>query len=293
MKNNDEKNFYIAFNYLMNFTYKRYKLLLNSFGSLAKAFSSNTFALIKSGLESDIVSDFINKRKSFVLEEVLKKIEEEKIKVCLIIDDDYPKLLKKIYSPPPIFYYKGNLNINWDLSLAVVGSRKHSFYGQKIIDTFIPNLVDKNIVIISGLAVGIDSLAHKSTLDNKGQTVAVLGSGLDYFSLYPQINRDLADNIVKNNGLLISEFPIGTPPWAYNFPQRNRIIAGLSPATLVIEAGIKSGSLITARYALDEGREVLSIPADIFSDFYSGNNNLIKDGARVITNIDDIIDVFL
>jgi DNA processing protein len=122
--------------------------------------------------------------------------------------------------------------------------------------------------------------------------VAVLGSGLDYYSLYPRINRDLAENIVNNGGLLLSEFPLGTPAWAYNFPQRNRIIAGLSPATLVVEASIKSGSLITARYALDEGREVLSIPADIFSGFYSGNNNLIKDGARVINNITDVLNVF-
>ncbi len=292
MKNNDETKFYIAFNCLMNFTYKRYGLLLTGFGSLSKAFSANASDLIKVGLKPDIVFDFINKRKEFDLEKVLEKIDQEKIKVCLIIDSDYPQLLKNIYSPPPIFYYRGNLKINWNLSLAVVGSRQYSFYGEKIINNFVPGLIRNDIAVISGLAVGIDSLAHKSTLENKGQTVAVLGSGLDYYSLYPRSNRDLAENIVNNGGLLLSEFPLGTPAWAYNFPQRNRIIAGLSPATLVVEAGIKSGSLITARYALDEGREVLSIPADIFSDLYSGNNTLIKDGAQVINNITDILDIF-
>jgi DNA processing protein len=291
MKNYNERIYYIAFNCLIDFTYQQYKLLLKSFSSLTKAFFSNYSDLIKSGLNLKTVSSFIKKRKDFDIERVLNQIKREEIKVCIFSDYDYPKLLKNIYNPPPLFYYKGNLNIDWDYSLSVVGSRKMTSYGEKVITKFIPILIQNNIAIISGLAIGIDSMAHKISLDNNGKTIAILGSGLNYYNIYPACNRDLVDKIIKNNGLVISEFPLNTPAFPYNFPQRNRIIAGLSKATLIIEANQKSGSLITAKYALEEGREVLSIPADIFNEVYNGNNELIKEGAAVVNKIDDILDL--
>ena len=292
MKNYNERIYYIAFNCLIDFTYQQYRLLLDSFGFLSKAFFCSYSDLIKSGLSLKTASSFIKKRKDFNIKRVLDQIEKEEIKICIFSDNEYPKLLKNIYNPPPLFYYKGSLNINWDFSLSVVGSRKMTFYGEKIISNLVPTLINNNIIIISGLAMGIDSLAHKTSLNNNGKTVAILGSGLNYYSIYPSFNRNLVNKIIKNGGLVISEFPLNTPAFPYNFPQRNRIIAGLSKATLVIEAGQKSGSLITAKYALEEGREVLSIPADIFNKAYYGNNDLIKKGAMLINNTEDILSLF-
>ncbi len=292
MKNYNERIYYIAFNCLIDFTYQQYRLLLDSFGFLSKAFFCSYSDLIKSGLSLKTASSFIKKRKDFNIKRVLDQIEKEEIKICIFSDNEYPKLLKNIYNPPPLFYYKGSLNIDWDFSLSVVGSRKMTFYGEKIISNLVPTLINNNIIIISGLAMGIDSLAHKTSLNNNGKTVAILGSGLNYYSIYPSFNRNLVNKIIKNGGLVISEFPLNTPAFPYNFPQRNRIIAGLSKATLVIEAGQKSGSLITAKYALEEGREVLSIPADIFNKAYYGNNDLIKKGAMLINNTEDILSLF-
>lgn len=292
MDDKSDKNFYIAFNYLINFTFQRYKLLIKYFKNLSNAFYAKADDLIMAGIKSEIAFDFINKRKKFSFDNIFSQIEQEKINICTINDKNYPFLLKNIYTPPPLFYYKGNLNINWNLSLSVVGSRKFSFYGKKIIEDFMPFLVNSGINIISGLAIGIDSLAHQTVLDCGGQTIAVLGSGLDYNSIYPYQNRYFIEEILEKNGLIISEFPLETKPISYNFPKRNRIIAGLSMATLVVEAGKKSGSLITAKYAIDEGREVLAIPGDIYNNNSLGTNILIKNGAQVIIESDDILNFF-
>ena len=292
MKNNNESVYGIAFNCLMNFTYRRYKLLLKSFGFLSEAFFGNYHDLISSGLDSKTVFSFIEKRKKFDIDKVLELMAKENINVCVFSDDNYPAPLKNIYNPPPVIYYKGDLNIDWDLSLSIVGSRKLSCYGEKIISNFIPLLIENNIIITSGLAIGADSLAHKKTLDCGGRTVAILGSGLNSKSIYPYSNRSLADKIVDNGGLIISEFPLNSKPLAENFPKRNRIIAGLSRATLVVEAGIRSGSLITAGHALESGRDVLSVPADIFNEACFGNNDLIKKGAMVVNRVEDIIDIY-
>jgi DNA processing protein len=289
---NNDKKFFVAFNYLLNFTFKKYKLLIQNFKTLERAFYSSAKDLIRAGLKPELVFDFVAKRKKINLDEILEKIKEEKIKILVISDKDYPFLLANIYSPPPILYYKGNINIDWNNSLSVVGSRKFTYYGEKIIKDFIPKLTRAGLSIISGLAIGIDSLAHQAVLDNNGKTIAVLGSGLDYWSIYPRANRKMVEEILQKEGLVLSEFPLGTEPISFNFPQRNRIIAGLSRAVLVAEAGEKSGSLITAKYALEEGREVLSLPGSIYDDNFCGNNNLIKSGAGVVLNVDNILDFF-
>ncbi len=292
MNQNEDKMFFVAFNYLINFTLERYKRLIKKFSTLEKAFYANSRDLLEAGLKREVVFDFIVARKSFNFEQTFKKIETENINICLWGDVDYPELLANIYSPPPIFYYRGSLDINWNSSLSVVGSRKFTPYGERIVREFVSVLPQVGISIISGLAIGIDSLSHQESLENNGKTIAVLGSGLDYCSIYPRSNRVLAQEIIEKSGLVLSEFPLGTEPISFNFPKRNRIIAGLSRATLVVEASKKSGSLITAKYALDEGREVFTFPGSIYDDNFSGNNNLIKSGAGVILFPEEILDFF-
>lgn len=288
----NEKKYALAFNYLLNFTYQLYQRLLIKFGTLQKAFYSSSFELSLVIKKSETVLAFIESRKSFSFDKILLQLKKEDIKVCFIEDSDYPFYLKNIYNPPPIFYYRGNLNLNWDKSLSVVGARKYSFYGEKIINEFVPVLTKLGLITVSGLALGIDCLAHKKTLDNYGVTVAVLGSGLDKLSIYPYSNRFLLEEIIDKGGLAMSEFPPETKPLAYHFPQRNRIIAGLTPLTLVVEAGFKSGSLITAMSALEEGREVLSVPGDIFKENLEGNNKLLQKGAYLAMSVADILPYF-
>ncbi len=292
MNYKDEKNYFIAFNSLINFTHHRYKIFKDKFFSLEKAFHSSRDDFLSLGFKPDFVDNFIKKRSFFILENVLEEIEKESIKICTIEDDSYPSLLLNIFNPPPILYYKGDINFSWNNSLSVVGSRSCSDYGKNIIKDFIPSLAQSNIGIISGMAIGIDSLAHQETLLNSGKTIAVLGSGLDFYSIYPRENRDLFFNIIDKGGLIFSEFSLGTKALAFNFPQRNRIIAGLSRATLLVEASKKSGSLITARIAVEEGRDLFVFPGSIYNENTFGNNILIKNGANLVSSLDDILGFF-
>lgn len=289
---NNNKKYALAFSYLCNFSFSLYKKLLARFGDLEKAFYASEKELFDSGLRESNLFNFIKTRKNFSWDKYEQELLDSNISFCFLEDEIYPKYLKNIYNPPPLFYYRGNLEIDWDKSLSVVGSRTYSFYGERLVNEFIPGLSQSGLTIISGLALGIDSLAHSKTLEFFGKTVAVLGSGLDKNSIYPYSNRFLAEEIVSQGGLLISEFSPGAKPLAYHFPQRNRIIAGLSPATLVLEAGIKSGSLITAELALEEGREVFSVPGDIFKESLSGNNRLLQKGASVLLSNGDILAYF-
>jgi DNA processing protein len=291
MKKHSEKDFAIAFSFLLKINYKQYLLLIKYFGSLEKAYYAKKDYFLKFGWDSNNLHNFLKKRNLMNLDEIRSVVLIEGIKACFVKDDDYPLLLSKIYDPPLVFFYKGSLNIDWGRSLSVVGSRKCTDYGRKIIKDYVSFLSKNNLVIVSGLATGIDSLSHKEALVNKGRTVAVLGSGLDRFSVYPRHNLDLFDEIINKNGLIISEFPAKTKPLSSNFPQRNRIIAGLSNHLIVVEAEKRSGSLITAKYALDEGREVIAFPGSVYSKNSAGTNKLIKDGALSITGFDDLKDI--
>lgn len=290
---NENKLWQIAFNHLISFNFNQYNLLLKYFGNFKEAFYAHSSDLRLAGLREKTIEQLLLKRKAFNLCEKLEFINKENISVCFYEDPNYPIFLKNIFSPPPLLYYRGNLNIDWKMSLSVVGARNHSYYGERIINNFIPKLVEKSINIISGLALGIDSLAHTRSIESGGQTVAVLGSGIDDDSIYPFQNKKLFYDIIANNGLVLSEFCPKTKPVSFNFPQRNRIIAGLSMSTLVVEAGEKSGSLITANQALEEGRNVLVFPGDVYNYNFIGANNLIKNGAYLINNLDDICQFFL
>ena len=202
----------------------------------------------------------------------------------------YPLLLKQIFEPPKELYVLGNLKKEEKNPLAVVGTRLPSSYGKVVASSMVRELASRGITIISGLALGIDGISHQACLEAGGKTIAVFGCGLDI--IYPYCHKKLAEEIVKKGGALISEYPPGTKPDKWQFPARNRIIAGLSQATLVIEAPKKSGALITAFYALNEGRDVLSVPGEINKKNSEGTNNLIKLGAKPVTTSQDVLEVF-
>lgn len=215
--------------------------------------------------------------------------ENFRIKIVALDEELYPALLKQIHKPPGKLYYRGSLQIFSRPCLAVVGTRKISAYGAQATDKIIRPLARSGLGIISGLAFGVDALAHALTLEENGLTAAVLGCGLD--TIYPATHRQLAEDIIKKGGCLISEFPPGVPAFKTNFPRRNRLIAGLTLGTLVIEAAEKSGSLITARHALHDNREVLAVPGSIFAATSAGTNQLIKLGASVVRSAEDVLEI--
>lgn len=221
-----------------------------------------------------------------ILERELFLIERHKISWATIFDDTYPELLKNIHLPPAVIYWRGALT-NSDQTLAIVGSRDANRYGQQTITQIVPMLVDKGWIIVSGGARGADTMAHKATLHAGGKTIAVLGSGL--LKLYPPENKDLFEQIVQSGGVLLSPFPLLMDPLPINFPARNRVIAGLSKGTIVVQAAIKSGARITADYCLSQGREVFAIPGPIDEPLSAGCNALIQQGAKLTTGVADIL----
>lgn len=235
-------------------------------------------------------------KKIIFITEVVKKIDPDKeiekviknkINLLIFPDKNYPNLLKEISDPPALLYYKGTLLKEDELSIAVVGSRKYSNYGLRACQDITYKLANSGLTIVSGLALGIDGLAHCATLEAKGRTIGVLACGLD--QIYPISNTRLADKILQANGAIISEFPIGEPAQKFNFPIRNRIIAGMTLGTLVIEGAISSGSLITAQAAITYDREVFAVPGEIYSETSAGPNRLIQMGAKMVTASEDIL----
>ncbi|SFH59748.1 DNA-processing protein DprA [Pisciglobus halotolerans] len=240
----------------------------------------------KAGLTRKNRELFINSYQIFPLEEKLKEHQEKRIGWLTILDPAYPQYLKQIYDPPVILFYQGQLSLLQNDLLSVVGAREHSTYGTSVVKALVPELVQNHLTLVSGLAKGIDQLVHQQTIVHAGHTIAVIGTGLDCY--YPFENRSLQKEIAQHQ-LLLSEYPAGTKPRRAHFPMRNRIIAGLSLGTLVIEAKYRSGSLITAQSALNEGREVFAIPGDIFNPFAVGTNDLIQHGAVCVTTVNDIL----
>ncbi len=211
------------------------------------------------------------------------------IKEIKIEEKEYPKELKMIKNAPKVLYYRGTLPTANENCLAIVGTRRCSAYGQQVSTKISGELADAGLTIVSGLAPGIDTFSHKAVVDKKKRTIAVLGTGLDEKSIYPQSNLSLSRQIIENGGCLISELPEGTPGSKFSFPRRNRIISGLSLAVLVVEAKEKSGSLITADYAIKQNKKLFAVPGQIYSINSSGPNKLIKAGAKLITDTKDIL----
>ncbi len=278
----------ILLSYFPKITLKRYRDLTRIFPTLDDVWKAEFDDLRATRWEDSLINEFLSWRDNLDEVKISDSLTRHGI-ACLTIDDpDYPPLLKQIYDPPFCLFIRGTLTA--ENCLAVVGSRKFSLYGKQVAESLTEELARRGITIVSGLALGIDSIAHESALRQNGRTIAVLGSGVDPLHIAPAGHAALAERIIAKNGAVISEYPPGAMPSKYSFPQRNRIIAGISLGVLVIEAAEKSGSLITAQCALDNGREVFAVPQNITSPTSSGTNNLIKTGARAITDAEDIIE---
>ncbi|UJF14785.1 DNA-processing protein DprA [Jeotgalibaca sp. MA1X17-3] len=246
--------------------------------------SRNLFPSVRNGYS---LIEKTRTRARFLEEQLVdREYKRLDIRVSTIYDEDYPIELGEIYHPPSVLFYQGDWSLTKNRKLGIVGSRESTLYGKKVLTQLIPKLVENKVTIVSGLAAGIDKEAHFQTISLGGRTISVIGTGLDYF--YPKENFSLQKKI-SHEHLLVSEYPIGTPPQRYHFPMRNRIIAGLSQGILVIEAKEKSGSLITANVALQENREVFAIPGDILHESYQGTNRLIQAGAKLVLDANDIL----
>jgi len=260
------------------------KLLIERFPNLEELFQASDKTLAALGLP--IISHLKNPAWNQV-DRHLKWAAAANCHIISILDNNYPARLKEIISAPLVLFAKGDINILSNLQIAIVGSRNPTVNGKEIAHIFAHDLAKNELTITSGLALGIDSESHRGAITAQKTTIAVLGSGLDI--IYPRSNCNLAQEI-EQHGLLITEFPLGTQPTAMNFPQRNRIISGLSLGVLVVEATLKSGSLITANYALEQGREVFAIPGSIYNSNTRGCHALIKQGAKLVETVTDILE---
>lgn len=265
-----------------------YKILINHFKSPEKIFNASVEELKNiEGINARAVGAITGFKPTDEVDREIDGILSKKINIITFNSPDYPENLKNIYDPPPFLYVKGSFVEGDKNSVAVVGSRNASEYGIKVTQEISRNLASLGITIVSGMARGIDSAAHVSAIQCGGRTVAVLGSGVDV--IYPPENRRLYERITEN-GAVVSEYPLGTRPNSYNFPPRNRIISGVSLGVLVVEASPKSGSLITAKLALDQGRDVYAVPGNVYSYKAKGTHALLKSGAKLVDNANDIVE---
>lgn len=271
-------------------TYRRFKKLLAQPHLLEHISDLELVDLSKAGWEEGIAQDFITWREQTNPEILAATLSQEGISTLAWSDPHYPALLKELPDPPAVLFIRGSLRTN-DERFAMVGTRKTTPYGKQLATDFAGALASQGLTIVSGLALGTDSFVHEATLNAGGITIAVLGSGVDRSSLYPRAHHDLAERIIAHGGAIISEYPPGFLPTPYSFPARNRIIAGLCRATLVTEAPVSSGALITARAALDYNREVMAIPHPITSVAGAGTNLLIKQGAQVVLSPPDVLEL--
>lgn len=266
----------------------RMRQLLDFFGSIEIAWNAPAEGLLSAGIPKKVVENFVLMRNKIDLERVIKSIEEKEIKVYTIEDSDYPRRLREINQPPPVLYVRGGISVEDEWAVAVVGTRRVTPYGRQVTAELAAFLANNGITVVSGLARGIDASAHQSALKNGGRTIAVLGSGVDV--IYPPEHSRLALDIIKQ-GALVSDYAVGTKPDGVNFPPRNRIISGLTMATIVVEAGETSGALITAEFAVEQGKEVFAVPGSILTPQSEGTNKLIEQGARPLLKMSEILDV--
>jgi len=265
----------------------RLRALLDYFGDVERAWRAPAEELRRAGLDRRSQENLIAARAALDLDRELKRIAAAGAQVLTWESPSYPRLLREIHDPPPVLYIKGTLKEEDAWAVAVVGTRRASAYGREVTRRLTRALSRSGITIVSGLARGIDSEGHRAALEAGGRTIAVLGCGIDH--IYPPEHRKLAQQITAQ-GALVSDYPLGTKPEGKNFPPRNRIISGLSLGVLITEAGIRSGALITADFAADQGREVFAVPGSILTRGNAGTNALIRDGAPVVLCPEDILE---
>lgn len=264
--------------------------LYRFFGAASSIREASFEELTKAGIDLETASFLKKNSGNIPYENLEKNLTEQNIKLLSIEDPLYPTLLKEISQPPVLLYYKGVLGASDELCIAVVGTRKISSYGRTVIPMLLEPVIATGTVIVSGLAFGADSQAHKLCVDAGTRTIAVVGNGLDDKSFYPKDHALLAEEILNAGGMILSEYPPGTTPLKHHFLARNRIISGLCSATIIIECNLKSGSLITAKYALEQNRTVFAVPGPIYAETSQGPHNLIKMGAKILTTSEDILE---
>jgi len=282
----DEKRYWIGFTLVKGIGSVRFKKILDFFGNAQVAWEAAPADLAEAGLSATLTDRLVAIRQKVNLDEILKNIRKQGIKVLTWEDEKYPQRLKEINQPPPVLYLRGEILPEDRFSVAIVGTRRVTPYGRQVTDEIATALATDGITIVSGLARGVDSIAHQAALRAGGRTLAVLGSGVD--KIYPPEHRDLA-NKISGSGAVISDYAPGTPPENSNFPPRNRIISGLSLAVVVIEAGRTSGALITADFAAEQGREVFAVPGNILAPQSKGTNKLIQQGAHPLLSTQDLL----
>lgn len=267
------------------------KRLLDQFHSPEAVFRAPMKELLKiEGLGEKVAREIKKGPLEKVVEKELSLLEKVEGKILTLNDDHYPARLKEIYDPPPLIYMRGKIRKEDELAVAIVGSRKTTSYGRWITEKIGQDLARHGVTVVSGMARGIDSVAHHGAIQGGGRTIAVLGCGIDV--VYPPENRSLYDQIIEH-GAVLSEFPMGSPPEGGHFPRRNRIISGLSIGTVIVQASADSGSLITANYALEQGREVFAVPGNVGAEGSRGTNRLIKEGAKLVESSEDILEDIL
>lgn len=284
-----EDNYIMWLSRIEGLSLKKKTMLLNYFKTASEIWkSAEKLKKLFNNLSEVNINNIIKAKDEFLLNKYLKELEEKNIKFISINNKNYPSLLSKIQNPPIGIYLAGNIPDNNKIKVSIVGSRRCTEYGASSAYKFSKQLAENDIIVVSGMAIGIDTIAHNGCLDGNGFTIAVLGCGVDI--CYPSSNKELMNKIISK-GCIISEYPPGTRAFPANFPQRNRIISGLSNATVIVEAAKKSGTLITATEALEQGRDVFAVPGNINSKLSQGTNNLIKEGAYPLTEIEDIFNV--
>ncbi len=283
----DPKQYWVAFNQVKGIGAVRLRTLLEYFGNLEVAWQAPADALLAAGLSQRIVENIIQARGSSLLEKAWALIEEKQIQVLTWDDAAYPRRLKEIDQPPPVLYVRGSLTDQDDWAVAIVGTRRVTGYGRQVAEEIAVFLAQNGITVVSGLARGVDAVAHETCLRAGGRTIAVLGNGVD--RVYPPEHIHLAKKILEQ-GAVVSDYAPGTPPDAANFPPRNRIISGLCMASVVVEAGETSGALITANFAANQGRDVFAVPGPITGPQSKGTNRLIRDGAQPLLRPEDILE---
>ncbi len=293
MRNLKEKRYWVWLSLIRNLGARRKIKLLELYKNPEKIYNLKIKELLKiDGIGEETVKNIMDSKNKQLLDYHIKYMEENNIDVIHIYEEDYPQQLKEIYDPPVTLYIKGNKKILNNKNIGIVGCRDCTDYGKKSAEYFAYNLSKKYINIVSGLAKGVDSYAHIGCLStykenkNCGKTIAVVGNGLDM--VYPKENLELAKEILNNGGAIISEYPCGTKPNKMNFPARNRIISGVCSGIIVVEAKEKSGTLITVDFALDQGRDVFVVPGNINSINSVGTNELIKQGAKMVTTYTEL-----
>ena len=283
-----DKRYWVGFNLVKGIGAVRLQALRDHFGDLALAWQAPVDALQSAGLSQKLAERVAQVRAGVDLDRIIAQVKAQGIEILTWEDELYPLRLKEIDQPPPVLYVRGMLTTEDSWAVAVVGTRRVSAYGRQVTEDLALFLASNGVTVVSGLARGVDAIAHQAALKAGGRTIAVLGCGVD--RIYPPEHTQLAEKIMAN-GALVSDYALGTPPDASNFPPRNRIISGLSMATVVVEAGETSGALITAQFAVDQGREVFAVPGNILALQSKGTNRLIAQGARPMLSVHDLLDV--